>query len=84
MLDAASASPAVLWPPNHKMVDVAVAYTMTDNCGTPACSLSAVSSEPDDGGGDGSTTGDIKVVNAHHLRLRAEALRRRARPPPTP
>ena len=42
------------------MVDVTVAYTTTDNCGIPVCSLSATSSEPDDGGGDGSTTGDIK------------------------
>ena len=54
------------------MVDVTVAYTTTDNCGIPVCSLSATSSEPDDGGGDGSTTGDIKIVDAHHLRLRAE------------
>ena len=71
-IDAVSASPALLWPPNHKMVDVTIAYTTTDNCGIPVCSLSATSSEPDDGGGDGSTTGDIEIVDAHHLRLRAE------------
>ena len=62
----------MLWPPNHKMADVTVAYTTTDNCGIPVCSLSATSSEPDDGGGDGSTTGDIEIVDPHHLRLRAE------------
>jgi hypothetical protein len=54
------------------MVEVAVDYAVADNCGTPSCSLTVVSSEPDNGGGDGNTTGDIQVVDAHHLRLRAE------------
>jgi hypothetical protein len=54
------------------MVDVTVAYTTTDNCGIPVCSVSATSSEPDDGRGDGSTTGDIEIVDPHRLRLRAE------------
>jgi len=71
-IGAMSASPALLWAPNHKMVDVAIAYTTTDNCGIPVCSLSATSNEPDDGAGDGHTTGDIEIVDAHHLRLRAE------------
>src|SRR5205807_5389948 len=42
----ASASPAVLWPPNGKLVNVAIAYTATDTCGTAApvtCSLSVAS-----------------------------------------
>ena len=72
IIGAATASPARLWPPNHKMVDVTVNYSLMDNCGIPVCSLSAISSEPDDGGGDGSTTGDIEIVDDHHLRLRAE------------
>jgi hypothetical protein len=54
------------------MVDVTVDYTVADNCGTPSCALSVVSSEPDNGQGDGNTTGDIEVVDDHHLRLRAE------------
>jgi hypothetical protein len=72
VLGPATASPAVLWPPNHKMVDVTVSYTVADNCGTPSCALTVVSSESDNGQGDGNTTGDIEVVDAHHLRLRAE------------
>lgn len=72
VLGPASASPAVLWPPNHTMHDVTVSYTVADNCGTPSCALSVVSSEPDNGQGDGNTTGDIEVVDANHLRLRAE------------
>jgi hypothetical protein len=27
-----SVSKSQLWPPNHKMVDVTVSYTLTDNC----------------------------------------------------
>lgn len=72
VIGPATASPAELWPPNHKMKDITVNYTVADNCGTPVCSLSAVSSEPDNGLGDGDTSGDIEIVDDHHLRLRAE------------
>jgi len=67
-----SVSKSVLWPPNHKMVDITVNYTVTDNCGTPVCVLSAVSNEPDNGLGDGDTANDIQIVDNHHVRLRAE------------
>lgn len=67
-----SVDPEMLWPPNHAMRTVAVSYEVTDNCGEPACTLSVVSSEPDEGLGDGDTAGDIEVVDAHTVRLRAE------------
>jgi len=67
-----SVSQAVLWPPNHKLVDITVNYTVTDNCGTPVCVLTAVSNEPDNGLGDGDTANDIQIVDNHHVRLRAE------------
>jgi hypothetical protein len=54
------------------MVNVGVNYVVQDNCGVPTCSLLASSSEPDNGLGDGDTTGDIEIVDAHNLRLRAE------------
>ena len=63
----ATASPARLWPPNHHMVEVTVAVTVVDLCGSASFSLVSVSSnEPDDapGGGDGSTSGDIQGVEA--------------------
>ena len=64
-----------LWAPNHKMVDVMVSYTATDNC-TPAnaiaCSLSVSSNEPENGTGDGDTAPDWVVADAHHVQLRAE------------
>ena len=55
-------TPAILWPPNHQLVNVTASVSATDSCSTPTIVLSAiVSSEPDDapGGGDGNTTGDI-------------------------
>jgi hypothetical protein len=67
-----SVSKAVLSPPNHKLVDITVNYTVTDNCGTPVCVLTAASNEPDDGLGDGDTANDIQIVDNHHVRLRAE------------
>ena len=66
-----SPSPAVLWPPNHKMVDIVVNYVSTDNCEVN-CSLAAVSNEPDNGLGDGDTAHDIEILDAHHVRLRSE------------
>lgn len=62
----------VLWPPNHEMVKIAVNYDVMDNCGTPVCTLSVISNEPDNGLGDGDTPNDIQVVDNHHVILRAE------------
>ncbi|MET0624294.1 MAG: HYR domain-containing protein [Pyrinomonadaceae bacterium] len=60
-----------LWPPNHQMVDVTVNYTSADNCGA-GCTLGVTSNEPTNGLGDGDTPNDWEVVDAHHVRLRAE------------
>jgi hypothetical protein len=69
----ASASPSVLWTPNHRMVDVEVAYTASDTCsGAVACALSVASNEPESGLGNGDVAPDWQVVDAHHVRLRAE------------
>ncbi len=62
-----------LWPPNHKMVDVAVAYGASDlGDSTPACSLQVSSNEPINGTGDGDTAPDWQIVDGHYVRLRAE------------
>lgn len=57
-----TASPNRLWPPNHKMVNVATTVNVTDNLSGPAgFTLLAVSSnEPDNGLGDGDTPNDIQ------------------------
>ncbi len=62
----------VLSPPNHKMIDVTVAYEVADNCGVPVCALDVTSNEPVDGLGDGDTAPDWEILDEHHLRLRAE------------
>jgi uncharacterized repeat protein (TIGR01451 family) len=72
LISNASVSKAELWPANHKMVDVTVNYDLADNCGTPTSNLSIGSNEPINGGGDGNTSADWEVVNAHLVRLRAE------------
>jgi uncharacterized repeat protein (TIGR01451 family) len=71
-ITGASATPSQLGPANHKMVDVAVAYSVSDNCGTVTTSLSVASNEPVDGTGDGHSAPDWVVVDAHHVQLRAE------------
>jgi uncharacterized delta-60 repeat protein len=71
----AMASPGFLWPPNHKLIDVLVSYTVTDDRDPAAavrCSLSVASSEPVNGTGDGDTAPDWQIVDSHHVRLRAE------------
>jgi len=56
-------SPDLLWPPNHRMVDVTASLAVADRCGTPSLVLTSVSSdEPDDGEGDGATVHDIQGV----------------------
>jgi large repetitive protein len=64
-----SAAPAALWPANHRMVDVTVAYGTGDNCGAVSTSLAVSSNEPAEGTGDAP---DWQVVDDHHVRLRAE------------
>ena len=53
-------SPARLWPPNHKMKTVQALFDIQD-CDTDLTVelVSVTSSEPDNGLGDGDTTGDI-------------------------
>jgi hypothetical protein len=68
MITAASAKPSVLWPPNHKMVTVNVNYTAGDSCSESACQIVGVASnEP-------ISRSDYEVVDAHHVKLRAERL----------
>jgi uncharacterized repeat protein (TIGR01451 family) len=62
----ASANPSVLWPPNHKLVDVTVDYNVTDNCPLPpdSCTLTVTSNE--------LGNGDWIILDEHHVQLRAE------------
>jgi uncharacterized repeat protein (TIGR01451 family) len=74
VITGATANPSVLWPPNHRMVNVTVSYDVTDNCPLPpgSCTLSVTSNEPINGTGDGNTSPDWIILDAHHVQLRAE------------
>jgi uncharacterized repeat protein (TIGR01451 family) len=61
-----------LQPPNHKMRDVTVSYTVKDNCGPLTNRLSVTSNEPANGTGDGDTAPDWEILDANRVRLRAE------------
>lgn len=68
-----SVSQTALWPPNHKMHDITLSYTATDNCvGNPLITVTVESNEPVNGTGDGDTSPDWEVIDDHHIRLRAE------------
>ena len=73
VITAAAATPNVLWPPNHKMVEVKVRATVTDACSATAWKVIGVrSSEPDNGLGDGDTARDWEITGDHAVKLRAE------------
>jgi hypothetical protein len=61
-----------LWSPNHQTIDVTVDYNSTDNCGVVSCQLSVSSNQSENGKGDGNTASDWKIIDDHHLKLRAE------------
>jgi Metallo-peptidase family M12B Reprolysin-like/HYR domain len=75
---AASVSPDRLWPPNHKLVDIAASVVVADVCNpSPTFVLTSVTSnEPDNGTGDGDTVGDIQDATLNTpdvaFKLRAE------------
>ena len=61
-----------LWPPNHKMVQVPIDYSVIDNCGTTTAELFITSNEPENGLGDGDQTPDWEILDEHNVLLRAE------------
>jgi pimeloyl-ACP methyl ester carboxylesterase len=58
-------SPTVLWPPNHQLQEVAATITVTDDKDPhPTVTLvSIISSEPDNGLGDGDKADDIQQAD---------------------
>lgn len=74
-ITGASTSRKRLLLPLHQMVPVTVFYEATDGCGPVATALSVTSDEPVRGprqGFAGLTSPDWQVIDAHHVRLRAE------------
>jgi hypothetical protein len=69
-----TASPNVLWPPNHKWVDIAISTELENPCELPvSCTIVDVTSnESANGRGDGNTEPDWMVAGDGTLKLRAE------------
>jgi predicted extracellular nuclease len=70
-----TADPDVLWPANHKYVDVSTTVDVTDaDENATVTLLSVTSNEPDNanGNGDGNTVNDIVIVDDDEFQLRAE------------
>jgi hypothetical protein len=73
LITGVSVNKPELSPPNHQMVDVTVNYNVTDGCDSAVTSgLSVTSNEAVNGTGDGDTAPDWEILDAHHVRLRAE------------
>lgn len=75
---SATVSPGILWPPNHKMVDVVIQANASDNSGSVTLTASVVSSELPDSDGDGNTVPDYttpvidQLTGEITLQLRSE------------
>ncbi|MDH4037264.1 MAG: HYR domain-containing protein [Candidatus Krumholzibacteria bacterium] len=69
-----TASPDMLWPPNHKWVEVRVFVDAVDNCDESlSCTiLEVTSNEAGNGTGDGNTEPDWMITGDTTLKLRAE------------
>ncbi len=73
-ISSVSASPEILWPPNHQMRLITVEAVAVDNCDPePVCKIiSVISNEPTNGKGDGNTAPDWEITGDLKVKLRAE------------
>ena len=61
-----------LWPPDHRLVEIPLEYTVYDNCGSTTCELYIWSNETENGLGDGESSPDWEIIDDHTVLLRAE------------
>ena len=63
VIASVTATPSVIWPPNHEMVPVTVLADASAACGPPVCRIVSITSdEPANGAGDGNTSPDALFV----------------------
>lgn len=68
-----TATPNILWPPNHKLAPIRLRVDAQDACSEVLSKIIGVrSNEPDNGLGDGDTAPDWEIVGDLGLNLRAE------------
>ncbi len=73
VIASVTATPSVIWPPNHEMVPVTVLTDATAACGPPVCKIVSITSdEPANGAGDGNTSPDVRIVADRTAEIRAE------------
>lgn len=73
VIHSVSASPNILWPPNHQMVSVQIHADVSDTCGSATWKITKVTSnETVDSKGSGHTSADWQITGNHTLKLRAE------------
>jgi hypothetical protein len=73
VIASVTATPSVIWPPNHKMVPVTVSADASASCGPPVCKIVSITSdEPANGAGDGNTSPDALIVGDLAAEIRAE------------
>jgi len=74
VFDEVAVTPGLLWPANHKYVDVTATLVVSDNfdLNPTVILISIISSEADEGLGDGDFPNDIVIVDDFHFKLRAE------------
>ncbi len=73
VIRSVEAQPSVLWPPNHKMVDIRLKANIKDFCDDAKLKIvSVTSNEPQNGLGDGDMSPDWEIIGDHQLKLRAE------------
>jgi uncharacterized protein YegL len=74
VIETLVANPSMLWPPNHKLVDVVLTLTVTDVCDpNHTCSIVDIhSNEPPNGLGDGDKYPDWIITGNFTAKLRAE------------
>jgi hypothetical protein len=70
--DLSAAKPAVLWPPNHSLVPIAITNLSDPNNDQVAITvLTITQDEPVDGLGDGDTSPDA-VISGNNILIRSE------------
>jgi hypothetical protein len=67
-----SADLVAIWPPDHKLKNVALTYATADNCGTVNNIVTVTSTDPISGVSDGDKSPDWIVLNDRSVQLRAE------------
>ena len=68
-----TATPNMLWPPNHKMKSIRFIVRAEDTCGPVTWSVDSIqSNEPADATGSGHTSPDWKIAQPHVAMVRAE------------